>query len=127
MIKYILSPKGIILLAFAGAVVAVSVLMAWSELGFAGTLPDWLTDLTTRIGLHGTISGFFNSLTPSLGTDLTKYLQDKGVSVNPKSTASLGDYGYILFMGVALVVAGIGIMIIGKEDAEEKTVLPVKK
>jgi len=127
VIKYILSPKGIILLAFAGAVVAVSVLMAWSELGFAGTLPDWLTDLTTRIGLHGTISGFFNSLTPSLGTDLTKYLQDKGVSVNPKSTASLGDYGYILFMGVALVVAGIGIMIIGKEDAEEKTVLPVKK
>lgn len=127
MIKYILSPKGIILLAFAGAVVAVSVLMAWSELGFAGTLPDWLTDLTTRIGLHGMISGFFNSLTPTLGTDLTKYLQDKGVSVNPKSTASLGDYGYILFMGVALVVAGIGIMIIGKEDAEEKTVLPVKK
>ena len=117
MIKYILSPKGIILLAFAGAVVAVSVLMAWSELGFAGTLPDWLTDLTTRIGLHGMISGFFNSLTPTLGTDLTKYLQDKGVSVNPKSTASLGDYGYILFMGVALVVAGIGIMIIGKEDA----------
>lgn len=127
MIKYILSPKGIILLAFAGAVVAVSVLMAWSELGFAGTLPDWLTDLTTRIGLHGMISGFFNSLTPTLGTDLTKYLQDKGVSVNPKSTASLGDYGYILFMGVALVVAGIGIMIIGKEDAEEKTVLPVEK
>lgn len=127
MIKYILSPKGIILLAFAGAVVAFSVLMAWSELGFAGTLPDWLTDLTTRIGLHGMISGFFNSLTPTLGTDLTKYLQDKGVSVNPKSTASLGDYGYILFMGVALVVAGIGIMIIGKEDAEEKTVLPVKK
>ena len=66
MIKYILSPKGIILLAFAGAVVAVSVLMAWSELGFAGTLPDWLTDLTTRIGLHGMISGFFNSLTPTL-------------------------------------------------------------
>lgn len=127
MIKYILSPKGIILLAFAGAVVAVSVLMAWSELGFAGTLPDWLADLTSRIGLHGAISGFFNSLTPGLGADLTKYLQDKGVSVNPKSTASLGDYGYILFMGVALVVAGIGIMIIGKEDAEEKTVLPVKK
>ncbi len=127
MIKYILSPKGIIILAFAGAVVAVSVLMAWSELGFAGTLPDWLADLTNRIGLHGMISGFFNSLTPGLGGDLTKYLQEKGVSVNPKSTASLGDYGYILFMGVALVVAGIGIMIIGREDAEEKTVLPVKK
>ena len=127
MIKYILSPKGIILLAFAGAVVAVSVLMAWSELGFAGNLPNWLTDLTTRLGLHSMISGFFNSLTPSLGTDLTKYLQEKGVSVNPKSTASLGDYGYILFMGLALTVAGIGIMIIGREDAEEKTVVPVKK
>ncbi|MCC7529628.1 MAG: hypothetical protein IT342_13975 [Candidatus Melainabacteria bacterium] len=127
MIKYILSPKGIILLAFAGAVVAVSVLMAWSELGFAGTLPDWLTDLTTRLGLHGMIAGFFNSLTPGLGNDLVEYLKGKGVSVNPKSTASLGDYGYILFMGVALTLAGIGIMIIGREDAEEKTVLPVKK
>lgn len=127
MIKYILSPKGIIILAFAGVVVAVSVLMAWSELGFAGTLPNWLADLTTRLGLHATISGFFNSLTPGLGGDLVGYLQGKGVSVNPKSTASLGDYGYILFMGVALVVGGIGIMIIGKEDAEEKTVLPVKK
>jgi hypothetical protein len=127
VIKYILSPKGIILLAFAGAVVAVSVLMAWSELGFTGTTPDWLTDLTSRIGLHGAIAGFFNSITPSLGEDLTKYLQGKGVSVNPKSTASLGDYGYILFMGVALTIAGIAIMIIGREDAEEKTVLPVKK
>ncbi len=127
MIKYILSPKGIILLAFAGAVVAVSVLMAWSELGFTGATPDWLTDLTSRIGLHGTIAGFFNSLTPTLGKELTDYLTGKGVSVNPKSTASLGDYGYILFMGVALTIGGIAIMIIGREDAEEKTVLPVKK
>ena len=62
-----------------------------------------------------------------MGADLTKYLEGKGVSVNPKSTASLGDYGYILFMGVALTIAGIAIMIIGREDAEEKTVLPVKK
>jgi len=127
VIKYILSPKGIILLAFAGAVVAISVLMAWSELGFTGTLPDWLHDLTSRVGLQAPISGFFNSLTPSLGKDLIGYLEGKGVSVNPNSTASLGDYGYILFMGLALVLAGIAIMIIGKEDAEEKTVLPVKK
>ena len=127
MIKYILSPKGIILLAFAAVIVSVSVLMAWSELGFTGTLPDWLTDLTTRLGLYKPISDFFNSLTPGMGGDLTKFLQEKGDSVNPKSTASLGDYGYILFMGLALTVAGIGIMVIGKEDAEEKTVLPVKK
>jgi hypothetical protein len=127
VIKYILSPKGIILLAFAGAVVAVSVLMAWSELGFSGTLPDWLSDLTSRIGLHGLISESFNNLKPGMGADLTKFLESKGVSVNPKSTASLGDYGYILFMGIALVIAGIAIMIIGKEDAEEKTVIPVKK
>ncbi len=127
MIKYILSPKGIILLAFAGAVVGISILMAWSELGFAGNLPDWLADLTTRIGLHDAISGFFNSLTPGMGNDLLTYLKGKGVTVNEKSTASLGDYGYILFMGLALTVAGIGIMIIGREDAEEKTVLPVKK
>lgn len=127
MIKYILSPKGIILLAFAGVVLAVSGLMAWSELGFAGTLPDWLNDLLSRIGLSKLVSDQFNGLTPSLGNDLLNFLKGKGVSVNPKSTASLGDYGYILFMGVALIVAGIGIMVIGREDAEEKTVIPVKK
>lgn len=127
MIKYILSPKGIILLAFAAVIVGTSVLMAWSELGFTGNLPDWLHDLTSRIGLQGAISGFLDSLKPGMGADLLKYLEGKGVSVNPKSTASLGDYGYILFMGLALTVAGIGIMIIGREDAEEKTVLPVKK
>lgn len=127
MIKYILSPKGIILLAFAGVIVGVSVLMAWSELGFVGTLPDWLHDLLSRIGLQKPVSEFFNSLTPGMGNDLTKFLESKGVSVNSKSTASLGDYGYILFMGFALILAGVGIMIIGREDAEEKTVLPVKK
>lgn len=127
MIKYILSPKGIILLAFAGVVLAVSGLMAWSELGFAGTLPDWLNDLLSRIGLSKLVSDQFNGLTPSLGNDLLNFLKGKGVSVNPKSTASLGDYGYILFMGVALIVAGIGIMVIGREDAEEKTVIPMKK
>jgi hypothetical protein len=32
-----------------------------------------------------------------------------------------------LFMGLAMVAAAIAIVIVGREEAEEKTVLPVKK
>jgi hypothetical protein len=38
-----------------------------------------------------------------------------------------GDYAYSLVMGLAMVAAAIGIAAIGREEAEEKTVLPVKK
>jgi hypothetical protein len=38
-----------------------------------------------------------------------------------------GRYAYILFVAIALVAAAVAIILIGREDAEEKLVLPVKK
>ena len=36
-------------------------------------------------------------------------------------------YVYALFLGLAMVCASIAINVVGREDAEEKTILPVKK
>ncbi len=36
-------------------------------------------------------------------------------------------YIYALFLGLAMTVAAIAINVIGREDSEEKTVLPLKK
>jgi hypothetical protein len=36
-------------------------------------------------------------------------------------------YLYAVFLGVAMMLASVAINVIGREDAEEKTVLPVKK
>lgn len=127
MIKYILSLKGIVILGLGAVVLGMSLLMAWSELGFTGVFPDWLNDLMTRLHLKDITAGLFDTLQKGLGADITKFLSGAGVSVNPNSTASLGDYGYAIFMTIALTAAGIAIMVIGREDAEEKTVLPVKK
>lgn len=127
MIKYILSLKGLVILGLGGVVLLTSLLMAWSELGFTGVFPDWLNDLMTRLHLKEVTAGLFDTLQKGPGADITKFLTSAGVSVNPNSTASLGDYGYIVFMSFALIAAGIAIIVIGKEDSEEITVLPVKK
>ena len=36
-------------------------------------------------------------------------------------------YIYALFLGLALTAAAVAINVVGREDAEEKTVLPLKK
>ncbi|HEY9786166.1 MAG TPA: hypothetical protein V6D17_12235 [Candidatus Obscuribacterales bacterium] len=111
------SPKGIVILLLAGVCVATSILMLWSELQYTGNFPDWIAWLMGPLG----VSNLFNELKASLGDPLVKQLQAAGAQ------AQLGDYGYALFMFVALCAAAVAIMIIGKEDSEEKTILPLKK
>jgi hypothetical protein len=41
--------------------------------------------------------------------------------------ANFQYYIYALFLGLAMTAAAIAINVIGREDAEEKTVLPLKK
>lgn len=103
----------LICLAFTG-------LMPWAELGMNGTFdnwPLWLRWTSEHTGLHlpdyAAVSG--------LGADWTSYLQKNGADKN------LGDYAYSLVMGLAMIAAAIGIAAVGREEAEEKTVLPVKK
>lgn len=117
MIKAILTPKGIAILVLAAVCVSASVLMAWSELGYTGKFPEWIAWLMQPLG----ISAQFNQLSDGPGKELTEFLTKAGAKSN------FGDYGYALFMFVAMCAAAIAIMIIGREDSEEKTVIPAKK
>jgi len=108
--------KFIVIFILAAACLAVSiVLMPWAELNFTGDFPTWLAWAMDPLG----VASFFHSL--PWGTPLTDFLTAQGAKGN------FGDYAYALFMALAMVASAIAIVIVGKEDAEEKTVLPVKK
>ncbi len=69
------------------------------------------------------IEQIFNQLGDGkLAKEITEYLKSQGAS-----SKLVGEYAYSLFMFVSLVIASIAIVLIGREDAEEKTILPVKK
>jgi hypothetical protein len=104
----------IVILAAACFLVSI-IFMPWSELNFTGNFPTWLAWATGPLG----VTAFFHSI-PG-GDSLTDFLKTQGAQKN------FGDYAYVLFMGLAMVASAIAIVIIGREDAEEKTVLPVKK
>jgi hypothetical protein len=94
--------------------------MPWAELGMNGSFDNWPLWLRwtaehtpIRLPDYAAVSG--------LGADWTSYLQKNGAE------GHLGDYAYSLVIGIALIGSAIGIAAIGREDAEEKTVLPVAK
>jgi len=108
--------KFIVITILAAACLLVSlILMPWSELNFSGNFPTWLAWAMDPLG----VASFFQSL-PWAGP-LKEFLTAQGAKAN------YGDYAYALFMGLAMVAAAIAIVIVGREEAEEKTVLPVKK
>jgi len=77
------------------------------------------------------------SAATTFGVFVTKVLQDLGDAntaiqfmnslIFQMKNGHFGDYAYSFFLALALVVASIGIVLIGREEAEEKTILPVKK
>lgn len=109
--------KALFVCAIAAAVFVVSIVfMPWSELGFTGNFPAWLDWLMQPLG----VVKQFNDMLP-IGDHLKEFLQKAG------ATKNFGDYAYSLFIGFALTLAAIAIILVGKEDAEEKTILPIKK
>ena len=103
----------LVCLAFTG-------LMPWAELGMNGAFdnwPLWLRWISQHTGIH--LPDYANAA--GLASDWTSYLQKSGAEKN------LGDYAYSLVMGLAMIAAAIGIAAVGREEAEDKTVLPVKK
>ncbi len=111
-----------IVLVVVGALacLAFTGLMPWAELGMSGALnrwPLWLRWINTNLGIplpsYDQVSG--------LATSWSQYLKGAGVQ------SGLGDYAYALVVGVAMTASAIGIAAIGREEAEEKTVIPVKK
>lgn len=108
--------KDLVIVVLALLCFGVSIVMLpWSELGFNGHFPPWLAWALDPIG----IANAFNSI-PG-GKTIQEFLIQKGARDN------FGDYAYALFMFAALIMAAIAIVLIGREDAEEKTILPLKK
>lgn len=115
--------KGInAILVIVGAVVCLAFtgLMPWAELGMNGSFdnwPLWLRWAHDNVGIplpdYASATGW--------ATEWTEYLKKNGAE------SRFGDYAYSLVMAVAMIGAAIGIAAVGREDGEEKLVLPVKK
>jgi hypothetical protein len=110
------SIKSILIPVLAALCLLVSiVLQPWSELGFNGNFPNWLSWAMTPLG----VASMFKDI--PWGQPIETFLKAQGAKAN------FGDYAYSLFMCMAMTAAAIAIVLVGKEDAEEKTVLPLKK
>jgi len=126
--------KGIVIVILACLCLAISVVgQTWSEMGFG-------TVITNTSMLEDPLKGLskmYDSLS-SKGKDLQdvfiarmdKTAQANGLTAPPaddQTPTVAGRYAYILFVAIAMVASAVAIILIGREDAEEKTVLPVKK
>jgi hypothetical protein len=89
----------VIVLAFSVMCLVMALLMPWAELGFPSPLPA------------------LSHLRESLATKLPGG-SDPQVFVY---------YVYSLFLGLAMVCASVGLWLEGREESEERTILPVKK
>ena len=90
--------------------------MPWAELGFSTQFPPWLQGFVNSIGIPD-IYEHFKPLADSISNALK----------NAGAEANFGDYAYVAIMAIAMIAAAIAIVLIGKEEAEEKTMLPQKK
>ncbi|MBS2003525.1 MAG: hypothetical protein U0103_07820 [Candidatus Obscuribacterales bacterium] len=109
------------------AVVGVSLmLMPWAESGFGfdkPALPAWsqpIFDSPPFTGLKPLGDWAQQRLSGKVDKDDESA---KGV-INP---IAAGNYTYAMAMGVAMILAAFAIMFVGKDDAEEKLIIPVKK
>jgi hypothetical protein len=108
--------KDLVIIILALLCFGISIVMLpWSELGFNGHFPPWLAWALDPIGI-----GMFFDHIPG-GKAIHDFLSQQG------ARDKFGDYAYALFMFAALIVAAVAIILIGREDVEEKTILPLKK
>jgi hypothetical protein len=109
-------PKDILILILAlGALGLSIVFLPWSELNFTGNFPDWISSVTSYFGV--------NKIFAALGAN--KDLM--GLVKSSDAQHNLGDYAYSLFLFGVITASAIAIVLVGKEDNAEKTVLEVKK
>ncbi len=109
-------PKDILILLLAVICLTVSIVfMPWSELNFTGHFPDWLSGVMNYFG----VNKFFADLAQH--NHLMDFLKSNNAQNN------LGDYAYSLFLFLAVTASAVAIVLIGKEDNSEKTVLEAKK
>lgn len=109
-------------------VVAISLtLMPWAESGFGfepQKLPEWSQHIFDANGPFASLKPLGDWAQQALTSKVDKGDLNKSNQIDP---ILAGNYMYALAMGAAMTLAAIAIMYVGKEDAEEKTILPVKK
>lgn len=94
---------------------AALVLMPWSELQMGldmNGIPDWSKPIVE--------SPLMKPLS-DIGQQAMAYLKKGGAE------SHFGDYMYGLVMFVILTLIGLCYMVVGREEAEEKMYLPIKK
>lgn len=106
----------VLVLVFAAGCLGMTFMMPWAEYGLFTPSVDVGSDWGREL---------------AKSTGITSMLQPAMDFVNSNFSYLKGDinapfYIYGVFMAMALVSAAIGIAVIGREDAEEKTVLPLK-
>lgn len=106
----------ILVLVFAAACVGLTSVMPLAELGLLNPIDK----MPPEIKAWAESSGFI-STAQSLHQSILGLVS--GIQHDP----NFQYYVYALFLGLAMTAAAIGINVIGREDSEEKTVLPVKK
>ena len=129
--------KGILVCILALACLGLSVVFQpWAELGFGGMDKS---DITTAPMLSGPLHALCDAysglggLGQSLRTQVVNKLDEEaklnGGTPDPawNKPVKAGNYAYAYFMSFAMVAAAIAIILIGREDAEEKLVLPLGK
>lgn len=89
--------------------------MPWAELGLPTTAADFPGPMKAMVEALG-LTGLFESVRQQVVNGILKVEHDPNFNF----------YVYSFFMGFAMIAAAIGICVVGREDAEEKTVLPTK-
>jgi hypothetical protein len=108
--------KSIFVVAVAGICLYIAlVLMPWSELQFgliAKQIPGWAEPLVN--------SPLMKPLTDT-GHAIVDYLSSQGTK------SQFGDYMYGFCIFIILTLIGLSYIVVGREEAEEKLILPIKK
>ncbi len=128
--------KGIVIAILALATLGLSVIFQpWAEMGF-GTDPSEIANdsllappLHALANFYQQFSGQANHIQSEIKGKLDAQAKETDRTPDPDWGKSViaGDYTYVYVMAFAMFASATAIILIGREDAEEKTVLPVKK
>ncbi len=91
--------------------------MPWAELDMGQAKPDQVTTWGQALLDYTPMSQL---------KETGKQIQDFLVKHGAEPDSNLGDYTYALVIFGILTVLGLVFIVVGREEAEEKTVLPVK-
>lgn len=132
--------KDVLVIILAVVCVGLSlVCQPWAEMGFGvdkNELPTAENSLLAE-PLHALANAYASSPLKDFADNCQKHItgelneeaHENGLKPDPDWNKAVlsGDYAYVLVMGLAMTAAAIAIILIGREESEEKLVLPAKK